>query len=82
MLMRMLDYETDVSDCVVNLTMSYGAIRSDTLVVKIEVQDVNEPPIWSNNGGYSLKLSELNVSYKSIHFIKTKRIKASKCISV
>jgi len=58
-----LDYETDLTTCVATVTLSDGAISSELLRLRIHVQDVNEPPLWtSNNGDYFLSLSEHNVS--------------------
>jgi len=58
----MLDYETDVTSCVATVTLSYGAISSEPLTLRINVQDVNEPPMWnSNKGDYVLSLLEHNV---------------------
>ena len=58
----MLDYETDLTTCVAIVRLSYGAISSEPLKLQINVQDVNEPPLWtSSNGDYVLSLSERNV---------------------
>jgi len=58
----MLDYETDLTACVAIVRLSYGAIASEPLKLQINVQDVNEPPLWiSNKGDYVLSLSEHNV---------------------
>jgi len=61
-LLRMLDYETDMTACVAIVRLSYGAMVSEPLTLQINLQDVNEPPLWtSNNGDYVFKLSEHNV---------------------
>ena len=67
-LLRMLDYEMDLTACVAIVRLSDGAISSDPLTLQINVQDVNEPPLWtSSNGDYVLSLSDHNVSVPKSH---------------
>jgi len=64
----MLDYETDLTTCVAIVRLSDGAIASEPLKLQINVQDVNEPPLWtSSNGDYVLSLSERNVRVPISH---------------
>ena len=61
-LLRILDFETDMTTCDAIVILSDEAISSEPLRLRIHVQDVNEPPLWtSNNGDYVFKLSEHNV---------------------
>jgi len=64
----MLDYETDLTTCVATVTLRDGAISSDPLTLRINVQDVNEPPRWTaGNGDYVLSLSEHSVRVPKYH---------------
>ena len=67
-LLRILDFETDLTTCDAIVRLSYGAISSEPLRLRINVHDVNEPPLWtSNNGDYVLSLLEHNVSVQKCH---------------